>query len=110
MTCRVDGTKTVAGAKDNGVYVYRNVNIVNGGTLVFDDAAIDFHAHSILVERGGTLSAGAESPITNKTDNLPVGRPEQQEYRAAWSTTGPEPKRHLQGRSGSERFHLRHSF
>jgi hypothetical protein len=65
-TCTVDGTQTVKDAKGPGVYVYQNVNVVNGGTLVFSDAMIDFHAHSILVERGGTLKAGAESPITKR--------------------------------------------
>jgi hypothetical protein len=89
ITCRVDGTKTVAGAKDNGIYVYRNVNIVNGGTLVFSDAAIDFHAHSILVERGGTLSAGADSPIKNKLTIYLWGGPNSKTQ--TWSTTDLNP-------------------
>jgi G8 domain len=89
MTCRVDGTKTVAGAKDNGIYVYRNVNIVNGGTLVFSDAAIDFHAHSILVERAGTLSAGADSPIKNKLTIYLWGGPNSKTQ--TWSTTDLNP-------------------
>ena len=49
-----------------GNYYYRNVNIYStkmgtaaspvppGGTLTFQDAAIDFWANSILVENGGT--------------------------------------------------------
>ena len=41
-----------------GVYVFHNVNIVAGGSLTFDDTRIDFHAESIIVENGGTLSAG----------------------------------------------------
>ncbi|HTD57056.1 MAG TPA: hypothetical protein VK670_16815, partial [Silvibacterium sp.] len=35
------------------------VNIWGGGSLTFEDTAINFHAHSILVENGGTLQAGA---------------------------------------------------
>jgi hypothetical protein len=60
-TCTVDGSVSSGG--QNGIYVYRNVNIINHGTLTFDDKPIDFHAHSILVELNGTLSAGATSPI-----------------------------------------------
>lgn len=56
-TCVVDGTAA------NGTYVYRNVNIWGGGKLNFADAKIDFHAHSILVENGGTLQAGASAPV-----------------------------------------------
>jgi hypothetical protein len=47
-----------------GEYAFRNVNIWGGGSLTFEDAAIDFHAHSILVENGGTLQAGFDTPIT----------------------------------------------
>ncbi|HWF66673.1 MAG TPA: chitobiase/beta-hexosaminidase C-terminal domain-containing protein, partial [Acidobacteriaceae bacterium] len=56
-TCVVDGTAA------NGTYIYRNVNIWGGGKLNFADAKIDFHAHSILVENGGTLQAGASAPV-----------------------------------------------
>jgi hypothetical protein len=42
-----------------GVYVFRNVNIVGpSGSLTFEDTRIDFHAENIIVESGGTLSAG----------------------------------------------------
>jgi hypothetical protein len=51
ITCMVDGSAP------QGTYLYRNVNIWNG-TLSFRDAKIDFHAHSILAENGGTLEAG----------------------------------------------------
>jgi G8 domain len=47
-----------------GEYAFRNVNIWGGGSLTFEDAAINFHAHSILVENGGTLEAGFDTPIT----------------------------------------------
>jgi hypothetical protein len=61
IDCIVDGSTS------QGTYVYRNVNIWNG-TLTFRDAKIDFHAHSILVENGGTLEAGfakaVAGPIT----------------------------------------------
>ncbi len=59
----VDGaTCTVDGTVNGGTYVYRNVNIWGGGSLVFADAKINFHAHSILVENHGSLIAGASAP------------------------------------------------
>ena len=44
--------KGIACVVPKGTYAYRNVNIWGGGSLTFEDAAIDFHAHSILVENG----------------------------------------------------------
>jgi hypothetical protein len=55
--CVVDGSAA------NGTYQYRNVNIWAGGSLTFADAKINFHAHSILVENGGTLQAGYDKPL-----------------------------------------------
>jgi hypothetical protein len=49
----------VDGKVPNGSYTYHNVNIYGGGTLKFNDAVIDFYAESILVESGGSLTAGA---------------------------------------------------
>lgn len=47
-----------------GTYYFQRVNIIAGGTLRFDDAAIDFWAWSIVVENGGSLVAGTpEQPI-----------------------------------------------
>src|SRR5215831_798824 len=47
----------------NSPYNYGNVNILAGGSLVFDEplsnGKIDFWAKSILVENGGSLLAGA---------------------------------------------------
>ncbi|MEO8924428.1 MAG: chitobiase/beta-hexosaminidase C-terminal domain-containing protein, partial [Caldimonas sp.] len=57
------GDCVVDGKAPKGTYIYRNVNIWGKGTLTFDDAKIDFHAHSVLVENGGTLSAGASKPV-----------------------------------------------
>jgi hypothetical protein len=54
---------TVDGSVSGGNYVFRNVNIWGGGSLTFDDAKINFHAHSILVENGGTLQAGFNQPV-----------------------------------------------
>ena len=56
VSCSVDGSVA------NGTYVYRNVNIWGGGSLNFSDAKINFHAHSILVENGGSLIAGGTTP------------------------------------------------
>ncbi len=78
ITCTVDGSGMSGGVA--GSYVYRNVNVYNGGTLTFDDKQIDFHAHSILVEMNSTLEAGATSPLNGpltiwlwgtKTDGIP---------------------------------------
>ena len=64
--CVVDGSGSAGGV--TGSYVYRNVNIWNGGSLTFKDtpvsSAIDFHAHSILVEKNATLAAGPTSGIS----------------------------------------------
>jgi len=78
ITCTVDGSGMSGGVA--GSYLYRNVNIYNGGTLTFDDKQIDFHAHSILVEMNSTLEAGATSPLNGpltiwlwgtQTDGIP---------------------------------------
>jgi len=61
ISCVADGSGNAGGV--SGSYVYRNVHIIHGGTLTFEDAQIDFHAHSILVEMNSTLQAGATSPI-----------------------------------------------
>jgi hypothetical protein len=62
VACVVDGTGTI----DNvtGTYVYQNVNIYNGGSLTFQDKQIDFHVHSILVEKASTLQASGTSGLT----------------------------------------------
>jgi G8 domain len=53
----------IDGRVPGGNYVYRNVNIWGGGSLTFNDAKINFHAHSILVENQGTLQAGLAAPV-----------------------------------------------
>jgi hypothetical protein len=58
-----------------GTYAYRNVNIWGGGSLSFEDAAIDFHAHSILVENGGTLVAGMSGALTGPVTIWLYGSP-----------------------------------
>ena len=55
--CVVDGSAA------NATYQYRNVNIWGGGSLTFADTKINFHAHSILVENGGTLQAGFDKAL-----------------------------------------------
>jgi hypothetical protein len=42
-----------------GTYHYGNVNVYGGGSLTFDDAAIDFWATSILIENQGSIIAGS---------------------------------------------------
>jgi hypothetical protein len=51
-----------------GTYNYHNVNIVMGGSLIFDEGTsnpktTDFWASSILVEKGGGLLAGASPAL-----------------------------------------------
>src|SRR5262249_61540642 len=47
-----------------GAYHYDNVNVYGGGSLTFDDAAIDFWASSILIENQGSIIAGSpQQPI-----------------------------------------------
>ncbi len=47
-----------------GTYHYGNVNVYGGGSLTFDDAAIDFWAASILIENQGSIIAGSpDAPI-----------------------------------------------
>src|SRR5262245_42884625 len=47
-----------------GTYHYGNVNVYGGGSLTFDDAAIDFWATSILIENQGSIIAGSpQQPI-----------------------------------------------
>jgi len=65
----------VDGSVPNGTYQYRNVNIWGGGSLVFSDAKINFHAHSILVENGGTLQAGFDKPLNGPLSIWLYGSP-----------------------------------
>src|ERR1700730_7972091 len=49
-----------------GTYTFRNVNIykksgaTSGGSLPFDNANVDFFAESIVIENGGSMTAGTE--------------------------------------------------
>ena len=66
---------TVDGSTPKGTYIYRNVNIWGGGALNFADAKIDFHAHSILVENEGSLSAGSNAPAVGPISIWLYGMP-----------------------------------
>ena len=50
-----------------GKYTFGAVNVKNGGALLFDDAAVEFEATSILIQGGGTVQTGktlgAPAPI-----------------------------------------------
>ncbi|HZD32082.1 MAG TPA: hypothetical protein VE779_10530 [Candidatus Angelobacter sp.] len=53
--CNLNGTPD---ANNRLLYVFHNVNVVNGGKLVFHDGYdTDFYAESILIENGGKLVA-----------------------------------------------------
>ena len=53
----VSGTCTVGPGK----YYFHNINILGGGTLQFQDTAIEFWAESILIQNTGSLIAGSPS-------------------------------------------------
>ena len=47
-----------------GSYMYRNINIAQGGTLQFSDAMITLEAANIIIENQGTLRAGSVDSTT----------------------------------------------
>lgn len=56
-----------------GTYQYHNVNVYNGGSLVFMDAKIDFWAESILIENQSSLIAGSPTqPIGSQGGLLTI--------------------------------------
>lgn len=63
----VDGadlTLTSACTVKAGTYKFKDVHILANGVLTFEDAAIDFWAANILIEKDGSLLAGTpEAPI-----------------------------------------------
>jgi G8 domain len=47
-----------------GMHMQRNINILNGGTLMFTDGKTDLQAANIIIENGGAMIAGSvTSPI-----------------------------------------------
>jgi hypothetical protein len=49
-----------------GTYMYGNVNIIDGGQLIFAEATnskTDFWASSIIIENGGAMIAGTTEPF-----------------------------------------------
>ena len=68
----IDGNCTVVSGKK---YYYANVNIRNGGTLSFPEtakSATDFWASSIIIENGGSLTAGDQVPFGTKGGVLTI--------------------------------------
>ncbi len=63
-TCTVDGSSPT--------YNFHNVNIFNGGSLVFADKRIKFYAESILVQNRGSLQAGVSNPIGTAGGQLEI--------------------------------------
>lgn len=63
----------------DGTYQYGNVNIINGGQLIFDEAKntlnvrIHFWASAILVEYGGSLMAGSPPGASWNPGGAPFG-------------------------------------
>lgn len=56
-----------------GSYTFKNVNIIDGGTLIFMDGKTDFYAKSILIENGGTLVAGYDVTDRSNPKPTPIG-------------------------------------
>ena len=97
----VNSPCTVVGLSGSiGVYVFHNVNIVAGGSLTFEDTRIDFHAENIIVENGGTLSAGTVMHPIGMNPPITVGGGSPMIVDAV---NNPAPARDLFGRmySGS---------
>lgn len=57
----------------DGSYVFKNVNIIDGGTLIFMDGKTDFYAKSILIENGGTMVAGYDVTDPKNPKPMPIG-------------------------------------
>ena len=56
-----------------GTYHYRNVNIIEPGSLTFDDAVIDFWAYGIIIENKASLIAGSDvAPIGTADGKLTI--------------------------------------
>src|SRR5262245_41881014 len=53
-----------------GTYHYGVVNIINGGSLNFQDKVIHFWAQSVVVENGGSLIAGSTSTPIGQNGGL----------------------------------------
>src|SRR5258708_26531724 len=56
-----DSDLVVAGGTcmvNSGTYMYRNINIIKGGTLQFSDPAIILYAANIIIQDNGTIRAG----------------------------------------------------
>ena len=73
-TCMVNG----------GTYMYRNINIIKGGTLQFNDAGILLYAANIIIENHGTMRAGS---VDNKGNITPIAGP--LEIRLYGANQGP---------------------
>ena len=58
--------------ESSGDYFYNYINILDGGTLEFKDANINFWANSILVENGGSLIAGTQSDPIGPDNTLTI--------------------------------------
>jgi hypothetical protein len=73
---KVVGTCFVNGTIDKGtslLFVFRNVNIVSGGALIFQEGKpIDFYAESILVEFKGSLTAVSSNAIPGYNTRLTI--------------------------------------
>ncbi|MGH7933352.1 MAG: hypothetical protein ACREQN_09305, partial [Candidatus Binataceae bacterium] len=64
----VDTACTVKG----GTYNYGDVNILEGGSLIFTDTTTDFWAKSILIQNGGSMLAGVVNPGPSE-QIVPIG-------------------------------------
>ncbi|MEO7063185.1 MAG: G8 domain-containing protein, partial [Dokdonella sp.] len=74
-----------------GIYKFKDVHVLAGGVLTFEDAVIDFWAANILVESDGSLVAGSpESPIGTKGGTLTI-------HLWGKDQTGTDPTKQGQG-------------
>ena len=70
-TCYVNGT--IDTGRNSLLFVFRNLNVVNGGALIFQDVnPIDFYAESILVESQGKLTAVSGNEVPGYKNRLTI--------------------------------------
>ena len=70
-TCYVNGT--IDSGRTSLLFVFHNVNVINGGRLVFQEGKpIDFWAESILIENHGALTAVSTNAILGYDSRLTI--------------------------------------
>jgi hypothetical protein len=56
-----------------GTYHYGDINILEGGSLLFTDSVINFWTKSIIIQNGGAMLAGVANPGQATEQIVPIG-------------------------------------